>query len=74
MTEKFLKKDGHIHSYQFTVESKAGPQLSSVLFNEKLNTVLEQLQNNGYMIMDIKMSAGFTVKLAASMCYLILYK
>ncbi|MDR0298737.1 MAG: hypothetical protein LBI13_01420 [Streptococcaceae bacterium] len=71
---KFLEKNEKIHSYQFTVATKVGMKRADAELNQELNVVLDDLQAQGYEIVNVQMSAGFTAMLSASVRYLILYK
>ncbi|ADZ64168.1 MAG: hypothetical protein ACTINS_02635 [Lactococcus lactis] len=44
------------------------------LFNQALNKVLADLQNQNYEIIDVQLSAGLTAWWEATARYLILYK
>ncbi|MDR0297408.1 MAG: hypothetical protein LBI11_01975 [Streptococcaceae bacterium] len=71
---KFLEKNEKIHSYQFTVVTKVGMKRADAELNQELNVVLDDLQAQGYEIVNVQMSAVFTALLSASVRYLILYK
>lgn len=70
----FEEKNGKIHSYQFSISAKLGKEKTDQLFNQALNKVLADLQNQNYEIIDVQLSAGLTAWWEATARYLILYK
>lgn len=67
--------DKRLKSFLFTVETKLGIERADEYFNDELGRVLEGIQNDGYTIVDVKISEGFTASMTVSVVrFLVLYK
>ncbi|MCA2389831.1 MULTISPECIES: hypothetical protein [Lactococcus] len=68
----FLRKKWKIHSISFPFLPNW--EKTEQLFNQALNKVLADLQNQNYEIIDVQLSTGLTTCWEATARYLILYK
>lgn len=73
----FELKNGQVHAYWFTLIAtrfvKTIGQYAPE-YNEKINLILSDLQNQGYEIIDVKLVSGYSQGLGSLVRKLILYK
>ena len=72
---EFLAKNGQVHAYVF---STGGLKLTAAgdnkEANETLNAVLEDLQNQGYQVVDVKMTTALGGAGQTNTRFMVLYQ
>lgn len=74
---EFTPKNGRIHAYFHTEVATKGLRTVKQFdpyYTDKLNEILDEIQENGYEIVDVKIMSGYSQGLDSLVRTLVLYK